>query len=282
MRPRAWLTVAVGTALAFVVGVACKREAVETVTLDLGLDNKGSFGFTCTEDLTATCDAILQCVLRPGSRTEEIACINALCTNGGKTNRECANVAMCLRSDAGTAGACYNATCGSLHPLIERAADGKGGADVHLIVDYIGLGGTPGCRVSELRGWCGTHSCRPVRRTCIPLHLDAAALASPASVMKAISDGFGSSRTIDTDATDEPVIVRIIGVAKAGACTPEEEAPDRELAAPVVGCAYSCPTVLSANRGTLTIDYDLIGSKCTDVALTECVTVFADAGADGG
>jgi hypothetical protein len=181
--------------------------------------------------------------------------------------------------DGGTAAECYRAECGSAHSLIERASDGNGGADVHILVEYVGLEGTPGCRVSELRAWCATHACRPIRRTCIPIHLEAAALASPQTVMRSISDGFAAHRTLDTEAPDVPVLVRILGVAKSGGCTPVDEAPDRDIASPVVGCAYSCPTILAANKGTLTVDFDVAGDRCTEPALTECVNGFRDAGA---
>ena len=115
---------------------------------------------------------------------------------------------------------------------------------------------------------------------CVPVHVDPTAITTQAGTMKAIADGFATHRTLDSDAPDDPVMVRILGVAKSGACTPDEEAPESSLTSPVVGCAYSCPTVLSANHGVLTVDFDLPGGKCTDVALTDCVTFGgADAGA---
>lgn len=269
----------VAPVLVLAVIASCKEASVDAVVLDLGLANAGSLGFACTESPSTTCSEVLACVLKPIARDAQLACLNMACLQGDKPDRQCAKVAQCLRSDAGSTGECFNRTCGAQPPLVERAADGKGGADVHLIVEYIGLGGTPGCRVAELRGWCSTHACRPIRRACIAVHLEPGAMASAAAASKAISEGFAAGGTIDPDAPDEPVAVRVIGVAKTGACTADEMTPEKELASPLVGCAYSCPTVLSANRGHLTIDFDLLGAKCNEEALTECAGLFAnDAG----
>lgn len=258
---------------------SCKDESIFTVTLDLGLDNRGSAGFGCTESPSETCSAILACVARPSTREALNSCMGAACLRNGVVDAQCARVNQCIRSDAGTSVDCYGATCGAQPLLIARATDGKGGADLHLWVDYIALGGTPGCRVAELIGWCTTHPCRPIRRSCLPIRIDAADMASPGAVAKAVADAFGAHRTLDTDAPDEPVLVRILGVAKSGPCTAEDEALATVPVEPVVGCAYSCPTVLSANRGVVTADLDLFGAKCTDEALVGCVKLFpGDAG----
>lgn len=281
-RPALLLAALALPAIAWAVA-SCKQESVSTVTLDLGLDNRGSAGFSCTEGASDGCGGALGCVLKPTSRETQLACINAACLQNGAIDPQCAKVTQCLRSDGGTVPECYNATCGSKAPLIERATDGKGGADVHLLVEYIGLGGTPGCRAAELIGWCSTHACRPIRRSCIAVHLDAAALASPEKVSRALADGFGAGRTLDDNAPDQPVLVRILGVAKSGACTAEEESPGPVLTDPVVGCAYSCPTVLTANSGVITVDLDLFTPKCTEEVLRGCVRLFAgDGGIDGG
>jgi hypothetical protein len=274
MSARARLVVFAGASIA--IGVACKTLAVETVTLDLGPENAGSAGFGCTEPRSPSCDAIFECLLKNPGRDAGGACITAQCAGLG--DHSCVAFAACLRGVA-TGPECYRAACESPALLAARGSDGDGGNDLHLIVDYVGLGGTPGCRGAELRTWCSGHACRPIRRVCIPLHVGYAPDASPEVIQRAIADGFAAQRTLDPNAPDVPVVVRAVGVAKAGPCAPAEEAVDGVFAGPLVGCAYACPTVLASARGALTLDFDLLGTKCTEDDVRACLSfVGGDAG----
>lgn len=277
MKRRVALIVACAALLA--AGFACKEKVLLFVTLDLGVDNRGSAGFGCTEDRSATCRSLLGCALRPSTKQATGSCMSEACADAGGADRDCARLALCIRLDGGSASECYSASCETQPLLADRASDGKGGSDVHLLVDYVGLGGTPGCRGSELRSWCTVHACRPVRRWCIPLHLPSGPDTSGAAIARSIASAFAAQRTLDDDAPDVPVVVRVVGVAKSGPCSAEEEALDATLAGPLVGCAYSCPTVLTSTQGPLTIDFDLLGSKCSEAEVLGCARLFDG---DGG
>jgi hypothetical protein len=268
---RVWISI-VGAALLGAGGVAsCKEEATRTVTIDLGIDNRGSPGFGCIEEPSLGCSAVLECSLRAADRDP---CFRDACFDGGMPTRECERMVGCMR-DASPA-TCYERTCLDLPPLLARAVDGA--ANIHLYVDYVRLGGTPGCRTAELREWCRAGKCSLMRRHCIALSIDASAATSAESAMRAVSEAFGGARTLDDRAPDEPVIVRITGVAKNGPCTAEEE---QSLADPnpgptAIGCAVSCPTLLTATTGAVTVDLDLLGNTCVESTLRQCLSLFHD------
>ena len=48
-----------------------------------------------------------------------------------------------------------------LRPLINRAIRG-GAVHVAIAVDFVRLGGVPGCRPSELVSWCENHDCHAI------------------------------------------------------------------------------------------------------------------------
>lgn len=263
----AWLVVLAA------VAAACKTEGVRSITLDLGVENGGSAGFACRESPSALCEAILDCGLRTVTREALTQCLADACRASSAT-RECLRITTCLRSDAATSADCYRAVCSAQPPLAARAAESDGG--VHLHVEYVALGGTPGCRVESLRSWCAAHRCTVKRRRCLALTLPGDVLEDAEAAARTTAQAFASSRLLDDDALDEPVVVRITGEAKAGPCTPEEELPATLPPGRAIGCAYSCPVVLTAATGAVTVDLDLLGNVCTEAEVTSCRTLFDD------
>ncbi len=259
---------------------SCKEEALRTVTLELGVENEGSKGFSCTEDRSPVCDAMLECRLQNAGQAALVTCLSSQCRDAGPALAECARIVGCLRADGG-ASECYDQICGGKAPLVGGSGTSDGGlSEMHLYVDYVGLGGTPGCRVSELGRWCATRKCRVVRRRCVAIAVDRSAASSPEAAARAVAAAYASHRTLDEDAPDEPVVVRLMGIAKSGPCTPDEEQPSDILPIePLTGCAYSCPTVLTATEGSVVLDFDTFARRCTSSDLQSCVTLLsADAG----
>jgi len=252
---------------------ACKEEEVRAVTLDLGVGNAGSAGFSCLEDRGPVCDAMLQCVIRNALREPLTACLAQACSaGGGVPSSDCVRVSSCLRENRGSPGECYDETCGGSPPLVARAPRSERGTEIHLYVDYIPLGGTPGCRFSELRSWCASSPCRATKRRCVAIEVAEDLRLSPALAPRAIAAAF-AGRTLDDEAPDEPVVVRVIGVARSGPCAAEEEAPT-DVTKDVIGCAYSCPTLLTVATGAVTVDFDILGNGCAERDLATCLTLF--------
>lgn len=277
MRRHGW--VALLGALTMLAGAvaSCKSEKTRAVTLDLGVDNGGSAGFACTEERSPTCDAVLGCALSSPVREVVVQCLTAKCqgSDGGVASNECLRLAACVKEKPGAAADCYQQICATQPPLAARAASGDGGAEMHLYVDYIRLSGTPGCRVAELRKWCATGNCSVVRRRCVALTLSEDVRSSPESATRAISAAWAAGRTLDDDAPDEPILVRVTAFPKTGACEPaEEELANLTVTEGAVGCAYSCPTILTSATNALTIDFDRAGPSCTEEELRPCLSLF--------
>ena len=175
----------------------------------------------------------------------------------------------------------------------------KGSADFSLVIDFMTLGGfPPGCRGEELQSWCETHTCKPLPgfRSCRHIRLDNldftatrgdANLIRIMDVIRAelnhhVGEIYDQLRAeggaFTADAPDEPVIVRSVMTiqpcselaydAAAGkfpdfnlsdgptSCEPAAPAPE------LVGCAYSCPTLLDDAGETVTRTVDSTSLKC--------------------
>ena len=80
--------------------------------------------------------------------------------------------------------------------MAERGLD-QGVASV--VVDFLRLEGTPGCRISELLAWCETEPCTPIvqHRQCIDLDLSGA--ADVLDVADALTEAL-SGRVVTRDA----------------------------------------------------------------------------------
>jgi hypothetical protein len=277
-RSRITLLLALGGAMTAAALVHCKSEQIKTVDLTLGVDNSGSQGFACSEERPPVCQAFLECQLPGRERSAE--CIQAYCRDAGSP-RACGELLDCARfADAGAA-TCYEKVCPPTPPLLSPASDDGSTFSLHLIVEYVRLGGFPGCRVAELSAWCNAHpdACRPVRRTCIPITFTAPPGAAPAELSRRVAEGLAERRTIDDDAPSEPVVVRIVGVAKSGACDASEQDPAAPYAGALVGCAYSCPVVLTSVEGDVLVDVDVVKETCSRGLVDLCASLYVDGGA---
>lgn len=136
--------------------------------------------------------------------------------------------------------------------LLERAKDGDGGVRKgSLTIDFVRLGGVPGCRTGQLVKWCATHDCRPIAttRACVPMSVPDFAPTIPredlrAALLTALREA--KETGVLNDAPDEFVIVRAVGsLEPCGALLPAAGAElpsfDKQQ---LLGCAYSCPVLL--------------------------------------
>jgi len=264
----------------------CKEERVRNVQIVLGVDNRGSQGFACTNNQPPVCAAFQTCSLRERDRTPE--CVFQFCRDAGNP-RECQEMSTCLRGDAGastgaTPSKCFDAICPTPAPLLlnARTAPNSNRFALHLIVEYVALGGFPGCRVAELASWCASSAnrCRVTRRKCLPVEWETTDTAPSAEdLSRALSDAIGKQQIIDDNAPSEPLLVRIVGVTSTSStCSPDEENPEGAYAGTLVGCAYSCPAVLTTLEGSILVDVDLFRESCTSTLVSQCVTIYSDAG----
>jgi hypothetical protein len=150
-------------------------------------------------------------------------------------------------------------TCGSvvvqaMVPLVQseflaERLEEPGPYQANLVVDFIGLGGAPGCRPFEIEAWCGDRPCTSVFRRCVPLSLD----PPPARLLRdrgpLLARNVGTAVkaaeafTITEDAPDDVVLVR--AVATTQSCDGLADDPAARLdPSAVLGCAYSCPVQL--------------------------------------
>lgn len=129
-----------------------------------------------------------------------------------------------------------------------------------LLVDFIGLGGVPGCRASQLLAWCSEHDCSPVERRCIDLPL--AGGDSLAERLRESARALEGHPVLD-DAPDDPVLIRVTGVARScddilALSAASSDVPCEAL----IGCAYSCPVLLDQVEGDVVVDLDALGDRC--------------------
>lgn len=152
--------------------------------------------------------------------------------------------------------------------LLSRAVPAGGGAvPSSLVIDFVRLGGVPGCRSGQLIRWCADHDCSviPEHRVCIPAPLpDITALPRTEAreeIRQALSSLAGAS--VSSDAPEEFIIVR--ATATLQPCE-ELEASGGSLPAldeeELVGCAYSCPVALNAIEGDVYLGFDTLTEQC--------------------
>ncbi len=135
--------------------------------------------------------------------------------------------------------------------LLDRAQNDGGIAPASLVVDFVRLGGVPGCRTGQLIKWCATHECRPLSssRACVPTTVPAITTGMMREELRAaLLSAFrltGENGVIG-DAPDEFVIVRVVGSLES--CSQLMPPMGTELPAfdktKLLGCAYSCPVLL--------------------------------------
>lgn len=153
--------------------------------------------------------------------------------------------------------------------LLDRAKDGDGGVrGGSLVIDFVRLGGVPGCRTGQLMKWCATHECKPLRHTraCVPLTLPTSMTkreelrAAILSAMKQTGD-----TGVLADAPDEFVIVRAVGsLEPCSALMPAADAPalpDFDKGQ-LLGCAYSCPVLLDRVEQDVYLGFETLTAQC--------------------
>ncbi|MFO0595169.1 MAG: hypothetical protein U0228_07690 [Myxococcaceae bacterium] len=152
-------------------------------------------------------------------------------------------------------------------PLLSRLpADGH----ASLVIDFVTLGGVPGCRTGQLIKWCSSHQCVPLQRTrsCVDVtlpkpgapreELRAAVLASLRSSLQ--SGGFQAL----ADAPDEFVLVRVVGTVQGcDALLPSGADPlpafDKSQ---LLGCAYSCPVLFDKVEQDVYLGFETLTAAC--------------------
>jgi hypothetical protein len=152
--------------------------------------------------------------------------------------------------------------------LLSRAVPPSGGeVPSSLVIDFVRLGGLPGCRSGQLIRWCADHDCAvmPEHRVCLPAPLpDITGLPRPEArerVREALRQLAGS--TVASEAPDEFIIVR--ATATLQSCD-ELQFSGGEVPAmkeeELVGCAYSCPALLNAIDDEVYLGFDTLTEQC--------------------
>ena len=136
-----------------------------------------------------------------------------------------------------------------------------------LVVDFVRLGGVPGCRTGQLIKWCATHECVPIQstRSCVDVTLPAP--GAPREELRAsllASLRASGAKEALADAPDEFVIVRVVGTTQAcdtllPVASAELPAFDKSL---LVGCAYSCPVLLDKVEQDLYLGFETLTGLC--------------------
>lgn len=153
---------------------------------------------------------------------------------------------------------------GSGQQLLSRVpSDGK----ASLVVDFVKLGGVPGCRTGQLMKWCQAHDCAPLQRTRSCLDVTLPAPGAPREELRAaVLASLRASGTRDAiaDAPDEFVLVRVVGTTQR--C--DEVLPSGDGPLPtfdptkLVGCAYSCPVLFDKVEQDVYLGFETLTAAC--------------------
>ena len=147
--------------------------------------------------------------------------------------------------------------------LSRLPGDGK----ASLVIDFVKLGGVPGCRTGQLMKWCTTHECLPIQKTrsCVEVTLPAPNQPREelrASLLAALRSS-GAHEAL-ADAPDEFVLVRVVGTTQScDQLLPAGDAPlptfDKSL---LVGCAYSCPVLFDKVEQDVYLGFETLTASC--------------------
>lgn len=149
-------------------------------------------------------------------------------------------------------------------PLLSRLPpDGR----ASLVVDFVRLGGVPGCRTGQLMKWCTTHECVPIQstRTCLDatLPLPGAPREELRAALLTAMRSLGAPET-SADAPDEFVLVRVVGTTQG--CDTLLPAGADPLPAfdksKLVGCAYSCPVLFDKVEQDVYLGFETLTASC--------------------
>lgn len=175
---------------------------------------------------------------------------------------ETRSVALTFGTDGeGLDGFMCKDTSGTL--LLSRApTDGK----TSLVIDFVKLGGVPGCRTGQLMKWCSAHDCSAIggKRSCVTVNLPPPSMAREelrAALLNALRAGDPFQAT--ADAPDEFVLVRVVGTTQS--C--DEVAPGGDALpafdkSKLVGCAYSCPVLFDKVEQDVYLGFETLTTTC--------------------
>jgi hypothetical protein len=136
-----------------------------------------------------------------------------------------------------------------------------------LVVDFVTLGGVPGCRTGQLVKWCASHDCSAIRstRSCVSVKLPGPVLPRPAQ-RAALLEALRASGAFQAlaDAPDAFVLVRVVGTTQSCAAvlpTGDGPLPAFDKAA-LVGCAYSCPVLFDKVEQDVYLGFETLTEDC--------------------
>lgn len=136
-----------------------------------------------------------------------------------------------------------------------------------VVVDFVRLGGVPGCRTGQLVKWCASHDCVPIQstRSCIDVTLPAPGAPREelrASLLAALR--LSGAKEAIADAPDEFVLVRVVGTTQA--CDTLLPAGSDALPAfdktMLIGCAYSCPVLFDKVEQDVYLGFETLDPVC--------------------
>jgi len=154
-------------------------------------------------------------------------------------------------------------------PILDRLQDGAGQMQpAALVLDFIRLGGLPGCRSGQVMSWCVDHPCAPIasHRACVEAQFSSVDGLTRPQMRAALQQTMTSLKgtLLTGDAPDEFVLVRLVGTAQS--CDQLAAQPDGTLPAfddsKLVGCVYSCPVLLDSLQGDLFLGFDTLTDLC--------------------
>jgi hypothetical protein len=156
-------------------------------------------------------------------------------------------------------------------PLLRRLETPDGGVGpASLVVDFVRLGGVPGCRTGQLVKWCASHDCRPIEgaRACVEVELPVSVPGGQREdLRKALLAALKTvgATLLTSDAPNEFVLLRVVGSTQR--C--EELLPSASGAAlaafdaeRLVGCAYSCPVLFDRVEQDVYLGFETLVGQC--------------------
>jgi hypothetical protein len=163
-------------------------------------------------------------------------------------------------------------TDASKRRLLERLAAPDAGVAgrASLVVDFVRLGGVPGCRTGQLVKWCAAHECTPIEggRSCVEVELPTAVASGAREDLRAaLLEALRAVRATDitADAPDEFVLLRVVGSAqRCEELLPSSSSPALPAfdADGLVGCAYSCPVLFDAVEQDVYLGFETLVGQC--------------------
>lgn len=156
---------------------------------------------------------------------------------------------------------------GAGNQLLGRAPSGR----ASIVLDFMSLGGVPGCRTGQMIKWCKTHTCKPLsaKRVCVEV-----TLPSPdddrTRLRGALAEALRGSGAALADAPDEFVMVRVVGTTESCSALAVDGAgslPPFDKSA-LLGCAYSCPVLLDQAQDDVYLGFETFQDACEQAVKT--------------